>query len=340
MSGPPAGRRLRAAVIGLGVGEQHVEAYDAHPACEVAVICDRDPVRLAAVHERIPRAAATTDADSVLADPAIDVVSICSYDGDHADQVTRALERDKHVMVEKPICVGEQEADRILAALRASGRRLTSNLILRRSPRFRRFRTMVQEGALGELFFAEADYLYGRHVKLTHGWRGDLPFYSVVYGGGVHVIDLLRWFVGSEVVEVFSCGTNIASRGTKFRFDDCVTTLFRFENGCVGKSVSSFGCVRPHFHAVQLQGTRGTLVNGDEAALWYRSADPAAAPARIEDAYPGVSKGALVHEFVDSLVAGTEPPVSERETFRTMDVCFAAQRSLESGRPMPVCYRM
>ena len=165
------------------------------------------------------------------------------------------------------------------------------------------------------------------------------PFYSVTYGGGVHVIDLLRWFVGSEIVEVYSCGSNIASRGTKFRFDDCILTTLKFENGCVGKSVSSFGCVRPHFHGLQLQGTRGTLINEDAAALVYRSSDPNGVAERLEAPYPGVHKGALVQEFVESLLTGGCPPIAEREIFRTMDVCFAAQRSLDSGRPVAVTYR-
>lgn len=333
-------RPLRAAVVGLGVGEKHAAAYRQHAACELVAICDVDADRLAAVNATVGAPVATTDPMAVLTHPDIEIVSICSYDSDHADQVITALAHGKHVMAEKPLCVDEREADRIVEALQRSRRRLTSNLVLRRSPRFLRFRALVEQGELGDLFMVEGDYLYGRHAKLTSGWRGALPFYSVIYGGGVHVIDLLRWFVGSEVVEVFSYGTRLASRGTKFRFDDCVVTLLKFENGCVGKTASSFGCVRPHFHAVQLQGTRATLVNGEAGAFFYRSSDPAAAPQMICDDYPGVDKGALVVEFVDHLLNGTEPPIAERETFRTMDVCFAAQRSLEQRRPVTVTYRM
>ena len=333
-------RPLRAAVIGLGVGEQHLEAYRSHPACEVVAVCDLDPARLETVSARCAGALATTDASEVLLNPEVDLVSICSYDADHAEQVVLALDHGKHVMAEKPLCVSDREADRILEALQRSGRRLMSNLVLRRSPRFLRFRSLVADGALGDLFYVEADYLYGRHAKLTEGWRGDLPFYSVTYGGGVHVIDLLRWFVDSPVVEVFSYGTNLASRGTKFRFDDCVVTVLKFENGCVGKSVSSFGCIRPHFHDVQLQGTRGTLVNGEDAAWLYTSPEPGVAPQRICDAYPGVDKAALVREFVDTLVSGSPPPISEKDTFRTMDVCFASERSRELGQPVTVRYRI
>ena len=48
-------------------------------------------------------------------------------------------------------------------------------------------------GDYGRAYYVEADYNYGRLWKLTDGWRGEIPFYSVVYGGAVHMIDLVCW---------------------------------------------------------------------------------------------------------------------------------------------------
>ena len=331
--------KVKAGVVGLGVGEQHAEAFATYgPRCELVGVCDLDPERAERVGQRFGAPLRTTDAATVLTHPDIDVVSICTYDDVHADQAIQALEHGKHVMVEKPVCLTPDEARRVRRALVSSGCRLTSNLLLRLSPRFARIKRLVEGNALGELFYIEGDYLYGRHHKITDGWRGDLPFYNVVYGGGVHVIDLMRWMVGSEVKEVTSYGNRLASRGTKFRFDDCVASLFRFENGCVGKSVSAFASVQPHFHNVRIYGTRGTVLNDYDAARFYRSPDPAVLPETLSERYPGVHKGALVGAFLDTILDGATPAVDEEDVFKVMDICFAVQRSLEVGGPIDVEY--
>ena len=128
---------LKAAVIGLGVGEQHAEAFAEHPGSRLVGVCDLDPDRAARVAQRFGVPAHTTDADRLLTDPEIDVVSICTYDDAHAAQTVRALTHGKHVMVEKPVCLSRDEARRIRAALAASGRRLTSNLLRRQPAPFR-----------------------------------------------------------------------------------------------------------------------------------------------------------------------------------------------------------
>ena len=85
-------QRLRAAVIGLGVGEQHLAGYAAHPACEAVAICDVDPARLREVAARHPELRATTDPRRGAGRPGdVDVVSVASYDDAHFAQIRAAL---------------------------------------------------------------------------------------------------------------------------------------------------------------------------------------------------------------------------------------------------------
>jgi UDP-N-acetyl-2-amino-2-deoxyglucuronate dehydrogenase len=96
--------KVRFAVVGAGViGDVHARAI-----------------------RSLPEAAAgwSTDYQAVLAGPGIDAVSICTPSGTHADLAVAALQSGKHVMVEKPIDVSLEAADRILAAERASGRKV------------------------------------------------------------------------------------------------------------------------------------------------------------------------------------------------------------------------
>jgi predicted dehydrogenase len=331
--------RLRAGVIGLGVGERHAEALAASVDCELVALCDHDAEKLARVAAKFPGVRAVACDAEVLDDPGLDLICIASYDDCHFSQTLRAIEHGKHVFVEKPFVLHEHEAREVREALRKRPDiRLSSNLILRMSPRFRDLRGRIESGELGRLFCLEADYNYGRLHKITEGWRGKLDFYSAVHGGGVHVADLLMWLSGDRVAEVSAVGNSIASDGSGFGNFDMVVSWLKFESGAVGKLGVNFGCVFPHFHNVTLYGTRGTFLNGLEYGELYASRDPSVKPIRLEAAYPGVHKGALITGFAASILGRGEAEVNEDDVFASLSVCFAIERSVHSGSPVKVEY--
>ena len=183
---------LRVGVIGLGVGAQHILAYAAHSSCEVVSLCDIDADKRKQFAAKYPNMLVTDDAMQLLCDPTIDVVSIATYDDVHAQQIIAAFENEKHVFVEKPLCLHAREVVAIRQALQQRPHlKLGSNLILRRSPRFERIKQMIEAGEFGELYHVQGEYNYGRLEKITEGWRGSIPYYSVVLGGAVHLIDQL-----------------------------------------------------------------------------------------------------------------------------------------------------
>src|SRR3954468_21614645 len=124
MTNPPA--KIGVGVIGLGfMGQIHVRAYQSAAAdglpCELRAVCDPDSARLtghpSAAGNLGPGPGAQplfdpahvrghTDADSLLADPSINLVSICTYTDSHVDLALRALRAGKHVLVEKPVAIG------------------------------------------------------------------------------------------------------------------------------------------------------------------------------------------------------------------------------------------
>lgn len=328
---------LRAGVIGLGVGEQHIVGYDSHPDCRTVAICDIDAAKLAEVAGRYPQCRATAEPRDIIADPEIDIVSVCSYDDAHSAQVVAALEAGKHVFVEKPLCVSRSELDAIRAAHAARpDLKISSNLVLRRSPRFLDLRRRIAAGELGVVYLLEGDYNYGRLHKLTEGWRGRVPGYSVMLGGGVHIVDLMLWLTGDRVVEVAAFGTGLATRDTAFDGDDTRIAILRFASGMLAKVSANFACVYPHHHRISLYGTRATFENNVDAALLYESRDPAAAPERLDTAYPGVAKHALIGNFIDSITGRSEPIVASEEIFACMDVCLSIDEAVRNGKIVPV----
>jgi predicted dehydrogenase len=326
-----------AAIIGLGIGQQLAEFFDSHPRCTVAALCDLAPEKLEWAAQRFPGRKLTARADDVLEDPAIDVVAIASYDDVHHAQVVAALRAGKHVFVEKPICVHRGEAEEISALLRERPQLvLSSNLVLRLSSRFAELKQRIDAGAFGKLYCFEGDYQYGRLEKITEGWRGRLPYYSVALGGGVHMVDLLLWLSGDEVAEVMAFGTNIATHGSRFRHNDTVLCILKMRSGMVAKIGANFACVQPHFHDVRVYGTRATFLSAPEQAVYHTSSDPAQVPERSDAPYRDYRKPDLVWSFLDAIHGRGSPLVSRDDVFRAAAVCFAIEESLQKGVPVPV----
>ena len=331
--------KLKAGIIGLGVGEQHIAGYNAHPQCEVTRVCDLSDQKLEEVLAKYPRLKVTRDAREILEDPEIDVVSIASFDDAHYEQAVQAIKNGKHAFIEKPLCLYEDQAQSIRALLKTKPElKISSNLILRLSPRFQRLKQRIEQGEFGKLFSVEADYLYGRLEKITQNWRGQLDFYSVIYGGGVHVLDLLLWLTQDTVDEVMAYGNQIASQGTQFKYNDCVLAALRFKSGLVGKVSANFGCVHPHFHPVNIYGTKATFKNEVDGGKIFHSSNPQERPEVMPEAYPGVPKGALLYGFVESILKGSAAQVSADDVFKTMAVCFAIEKSMTQQKPVKVQY--
>lgn len=328
---------LRAGVIGLGVGERHISGYQADSRCQVVSLCDINEEKAREVGQRHPGISVTVSPEAVLENPEIDIVSIASYDDAHRDQIIRALEHGKHVFVEKPLCLTRQEYDDIRAALaRRPTLKLSSNLILRRAPRFIELRRRIQAGDLGQIYYLEGDYDYGRLQKLTEGWRGRLADYSVVHGGAIHLIDLLLWLTGDKVCEVFAYGNGISAKGSQFDGNDMVVSVLKFANGMVAKISANYASVSPHHHRVCVYGTEGTFTQSHVGAAYHWSRDPEAAFEPVEDPYPGAAKGDMLPSFVQSILEGTRAEVTAREVFDAMNISLAINESLANGTPIKV----
>ena len=330
-------RKLKIGVIGLGVGEQHVIGYQRIPNVEVTDICDIDPSVLKIVGDRNDVPNRHQDYKQITENPNIDVVSIASYDNCHAIQAISAFENGKHVMIEKPLALNRHEAEAILRAQQDSGRFLSSNLVLRKSPRFQELKNWIAKGYFGEIVTIEGDYLHQILWKLTQGWRGEMEFYCVTYGGGIHMIDLMRWLLDEEIVEVCGMSNKKLTRGSKFNFDDTVTNLLKFKSGTVGRTTSNLGAQRPQIHGLSVYGTEKSFINDTPHAKLFHG-DNSEDIEIVETTYPGIDKFGLLPDFISSILNGDEPEVSAKDVFRVMDICFACYESLKAKKTVNVDY--
>jgi predicted dehydrogenase len=329
---------LGAAVVGFGVGEQHARVYVDHPLCALRQIYDIDPDAVYRAHATFESATIAASFDDLLSDPTVDIISIASYDDAHFGQVLAALESRRHVFVEKPLCRSLDELQRVKIAWRKSARQLAANLVLRGAPLYQWLRSAIAAGELGEIFAIDGDYLYGRLGKVTGGWRKDVIDYSVIQGGGIHLVDLMLWLTGQRPASVTAAGGAIAARGTAFRYNDFVAATYRFESGLVGRITANFGCVHPHQHVLRVFGTRATFIHDDRGARLQGSREPSA-PWRPLDLSPlPPSKGVLIPRFVQSIVGDCDGAAETQHEFDLMSACLAADRAVASGGAEKVPY--
>ena len=331
---------LRAAIIGLGVGEKHINGYNKHPNCKVTKICDFDLNKLKDVSSRFPNIDITTDPIEIINDKEVDVISIASFDNFHAEQVVHSLNSQKHVFVEKPLCLNRKEFLRILDSMKLNpSLKLSSNLILRRTPRFINLRTRLMKKKLGKPYLIESSYDYGRIHKILSGWRGEIPFYSVMHGGGIHLIDLMMWVTGKKIKSVFAKGTKISTEGSKFKFFDCIEAILTLEGGVIGNVISNYSAVIPHGHRFILHGTSGTFNHGPLGCGYFWDRNKNINPEIINDEYPGAEKGDIIPSFLDHILDSSKKPiVSSQEVLDAMSVSIAIEESLAEKREINVQY--
>jgi predicted dehydrogenase len=329
--------KLGAAVIGLGVGEAHARAYAAIPRCEVRWVADLDAGRAARLAADLNCRSASSLAP-LLADADVQIVSIASFDDHHAEQVEESLAHGKHVFVEKPIARTVQELARIKRSWQRSDRHLSSNLILRAAPLYRQLRDMIGNGDLGEIYAIDGDYLYGRLDKITEGWRANVEDYSVIEGGGIHLVDLMIWLTGLRPDRVSAAGNRIASRDTAFKYRDFMAATYTFPSGLIGRITANFGCVHRHHHVLRVFGTRATFIYDDRGARLHVSREPASQATTFTAPPLAANKGDLIPAFVGGIRDGRRDEAATQLHFDVLSACAAADRAADAGAFVEIEY--
>jgi predicted dehydrogenase len=338
MNTPP--KKLGVAVVGLGIGEKHARAYLETGCCRLRWLYDLDAEKARSLAAALPADAVAASYEAILEDPEVQVVSIASFDDAHFGQVAAALKAGKHVFAEKPLCRSLKELQELKQAWwsHGGGIKLYSNLVLRAAAVYRRVKELIEAGLLGEIYAFDGDYLYGRLEKITQGWRKEVKDYSVIQGGGVHLVDLMLWLTEQRPEAATAVGNRICSRGTEFRYADNVSATLTFPSGLIGRITANFGCVQPHQHVVRIFGTKGTFIYDDQGPRLFMSRDPALKAERLRQAALPESKGALIPDFIQAVMTDRDFRAQTQHEFDVISVCAAIDQALAKGGQVKVEY--
>jgi predicted dehydrogenase len=331
--------KLNVGVIGLGVGARHARILYSNKKVNLISLCDFDKKKVNLYKKIFKNCKFTNKSDDIFKNPNIDIVSIASYDNFHAEHILQAIKYNKHFFIEKPFCLNINELNKICLNLKKKKEIIfSSNLVLRNNPAFVDLKKKIKKKNTGKIYYCEGDYNYGRINKILYGWRGQIPFYSVVSGGAIHLIDLIVWLSNKKVVSVISEGNKISTMNTKFKNYDLVSALLKFEDGMIAKVTSNFASVTPHHHILSVYCTKSTFFYNNKVIKFYKSRNNSNFK-KINSKFSSKQKSEILNSFIDSVYYQKDLKiVRENEIINLMSICFAIEKSLKTQKWEKVKY--
>lgn len=224
---------LQFGIIGCGrIAQRHARYINA---CgTLGAVCDVVEER---AHELAEEYGATpyTRAEDLLADDALDVVSICTPNGLHAEHTIQTVRAGHHVLCEKPMALTVADCGRMITEAEKANRRLFVVKQNRFNPPVAAVKQAVDEGRLGRMLSVQVNCFWNRHEQYyrSSDWRGTLSMDGgTLYTQFSHFVDILTWIVG-DVVDAQAVSGNLAHQDT-IEFEDTGVALLRFRNGAIG----------------------------------------------------------------------------------------------------------
>ena len=249
---------IRVGIIGFGgAGQAHAFYWSCVAGCRVTRIFDPKPAAAERAAARGMSAIFTADLDRFW--PDLDAVVVCTPDATHAEYIVAALAHGLHVLVEKPLC---DSADGLRAIRRAAAAAPTQVVAVVHQMRFvplhQQVKSLIDRGALGALSYLEGYYVHDLTTRAygNDRWRETDNATPLVYSG-CHFVDLLRWFAGEEIVEVFAAANHRAF--PEYPESDLNVVTMRFASGTIGSVVVAFGEAGPQDHTVRVAGRTATV---------------------------------------------------------------------------------
>jgi len=230
-------------------------------------VCSRRLEKAKEAAEQVGYLRYTDDYRVLLADPEVDVVSICTPNDQHEEMAIAALKAGKHVYIDKPLAVTAESAARIAeAAASAPGstRMVFNN---RYSPAIMRAKQLVEEGRVGDILSFQARYLHSGSIDPNKpiGWKQQMQG-GVLLDLGSHALDLLTWMIGYPERVFCKSRTLYGSRPTKAGAresalsEDHIVMMLQMPGGALGTvEASKIATGSNDELTLEIRGTKGAL---------------------------------------------------------------------------------
>ena len=328
-----AAKALGWALIGCGgAGRAHAGWAADTEGVEVRGFCDIDAGMAEQLRSKHRAEYATTDAERILADPSVNIVSIATSHSSHADLAVAACQAGKHLFLEKPMAMTTADCLRIHEAMQAAGVKLMLNFSIRFSGAARAIRRRITAPMVShsQCMMSRADLNRWR----WHPVEGGGPLWDV----GVHMADYLCWIHNSAPVEVSAAGGQVTHPGELGSPDmiDTAAATIRFANNSVAtflmSDAGSSSVVSKWFFEF-FDGHRSAVLYEHFRKVTFTADDPQEGQQTETLTPPPIDRLSLL---VDAIHNGTEPYVPPQAGILSTLLVETIAASIHSGQPQKV----
>jgi myo-inositol 2-dehydrogenase/D-chiro-inositol 1-dehydrogenase len=329
--------RIPIGLIGAGrIGRLHAENLARRlPDADLRRVSDVQPAAAASCADAFGIPGRGSDYREILADPEIKAVVICSPTDTHTRIIEEAAAAGKHIFCEKPIDPDLARIDRALAATRRAGVILQIGFNRRFDPSFRRVRSAIERGEIGE----------PSQLHIISRDPGPPPIEYIRVSGGlfmdmtIHDFDMAQYLLGPDVVEVYATGSVRVDPAIGQAGDiDTAVVLLKFASGATGVIENSRKAVYGYDQRVEVFGSDGGIRIDNNypnsAILSTRERVARDLPLRFFLERYAESYVEEMRAFLDAIRGGGPSPVSGETGRVPVVIARAARRSLEQGRPV------
>jgi predicted dehydrogenase/threonine dehydrogenase-like Zn-dependent dehydrogenase len=328
---PAAGsgsKQLRVALVGAGnlARWAHLPNLKKIPGAGLRAVYSASPVRGKSYAARFGAAYCCSDYEEILRDPEIDIVLIASRNQDHAGQALAALRAGKHVFVEKPMAITEEECRLLCDAVDQTGRQLTVGFNRRFAPYYVELKRQLARRASPAVINARVN---SPGISGSY-WMADPAIGGAILGEACHFADLLFWLLDSEPVSVSAYSLPAGKKEPIG--ENNLAASFRFADGSIGNlTYCTVGSRTSGGERVEIfaQGIGAATEN-------FKHLTILGAMRRSRSRW-FAEKGYAqqLASFLGGIREGTPPQVTVRDGARATIACL---RMLESARTLRPCH--
>lgn len=227
---------VRVLVVGLGnMGRSHALAYHRHPGFEIVGLVNR---RAPTLSDELSGYPVMADYEQALRELRPDLVSINTYSDSHADYAVMAIEQGAHVFIEKPLATTVADAERVVAAAKAHGRKLVVGYILRHHPSWVRFIEEARKLGGPYAFRLNLNQQSSGLTWATH--KQLMQTTSPIVDCGVHYVDVMCQITDALPVEVRGMGVRLSNEVAPDMYNYGALQVL-FADGSVGWYEAAWG---------------------------------------------------------------------------------------------------
>ena len=288
------------------------------------------------LEKKFPTIKIIKDTEAIFNDKKINLVSIASFDNYHYPQIIKCIKKNKNIIAEKPICLNKKQLKKIYLELKRNRKvKMITNLVLRSNGLFKKFKEKID---LKELFYIEADYIWGRKQKLFE-WRSKIKDYSIMLGAAIHMIDIVMWLTKLKPISVTSFGSSKITKKTNFKKNNLIVSIFKFPKDIIVKISANAGALYDHFHEIKIFQKNSTLVNSRLGSYSYDSYNKNLMKKFKNSLYPDKkNRKKIIQNFIKEILLKKTASITLKEQIDLMSVCLAADDAFKKKKEVVIKY--